>query len=1831
MMNTAPLASAEYLRAKLSRMGGTLKLDGQKLRLSLPAGRLTPDLRRTIETHREALIALLQDARTPAALSHAPLSPFQHSFWTMHLREDADLATLHASLVLPIRGKIDVARLAQATRLLADHHVSLRLRVTAGSSGQPVQTAGSGPELRLAPDDAQAAAHIDELVQARFDLATDPPLRLMLLKGQDQHRLVLVGHHIALDGWSIGLVLRDLFALYCGQSLSPVPDALALSARLAQDADDARTLARIQDAAGALHGLPLCQSMPTDHARNPHRTTQGREAGFELSATTTAALAEIARDCGGGLYSALLAAFGLMWTGLTGSQRLSVMSPVANRADSSDLAGIVSCLANGVILAPRLPLTLPYRAAVGRVAAAMAQALDRQDLPYDLVADALGQPRLPGVFPGAQVYFALQDAARLPTVPGLHLGPAELPNSLGRQDLLVEFRHGENGNLTCRINHDPGVFDGVTVAALTRHLQAALVTLAETPEQPLDLRAPEQPLPVSRATEGAMLALPDGTPMGCLGDSHGNYRALSVTCPDLWLRNSRGDPTPPGLPGLLYHGDTCLDLIGRLHPRRGVELLTDFSAARAGWVQGRLLRLDPIAAQVLNTGLVADAALSLCQIGPDWINPDWRVVLWLVPQDGSPQADLRDRILAAIPDLPGDTLICRLAALPRDRDGVLDRHWLATLPINDPALFKDLHVTSEPDPVNARTAHVTAVLPPVASGCSSFPDFLPSTAAELETAVPGLPALHHGAALQLDYPAQGWSPCDWLNHPAQLHTVEQDGETSTRTMAQVMDRALRMASGLRAAGLHHGDSVIIAPRRVDHYLTAFLGATAAGLRVALMAPSAEFSGSALTHIGHIAQSRTVIADDLTQRPDLPEEFAFLSCQDLLDDAALTAPHRWSAEDHVLLGFTSGSTGLPKGVPLSAMNIWSMPQAFGPAFGLGPGSHALCFTGLDHVASLIGFSGSALASGASLTLFATPRFIADPESLPECMAAHRITHSWAPDFAWKLLASALQGMDALDLSALSQVFSGGECPLRATFDRLGAAFARHGARPALRTAWGMAETTSIFTLSAPLAGDSHVANAGVLDSGTVLPGQSMRIVGKGGKVLGDGQTGLLQVRGPSVFREYILADRDGLLTRQSPLTADGWLETGDLAFLSQGRVMLLGREKDVIVLNGHNISQAAIEDAIDALPGVRAGFSAAIALRESRRGRQMLVVFFCPETQAPDDAALSRLIDDVTQTITLRHGTRPDFILPVAAGDVPKTSLGKIQREHLRRAFQSGAFESTAARIDALRGTGRQIAARLWHWQPQGVNPLPYPAVSAIIGGPDRLHQILPLGGPGGLLIDATALEFSALPDSTAIATEATRRRDLMLQNGTGRIIWLEHPAFAATGQALAAMAGQEIADLRGTSIAIAPDALDSLPQLLAHHLPGLHVGAGGLALRRKLAQVAQLAPDAWRDLPADATVLVPGGLGRIGRLVLPVLLDWTGWRFVLIGRSAASHHLAGLQVGLTDPSRVTYVQADATDAMALCRIAQDHAAVAALNLAGAMDQDDFATADADTLARMVRDRLSVAQALDTALKGRDGPGGNPVAVHVTSTYALLGRRGHLGYGLAHGAHGDWIAARAAAPGAVRHVELSCGQWQNPDATADDARTDLAARQGFGLIDAQAGAAAVIRAMLDPDTHLVLGLDPEGTETRALIAQPPRALDLLALDHVPPEAEALARAARTRLHRRAQSGARRMSALESGIMTLWQRVLGSGRAFDPDVNFFDVGGSSLLVARLHHQMSAAYGGPDTLVSLFSHTTIRAQAALLSDDAPDTSQPSPARTSRSAASISRRRQAIRTPEH
>ncbi|MFD1330698.1 AMP-binding protein [Methylopila musalis] len=1048
-----------------------------------------------------------------------------------------------------------------------------------------------------------------------------------------------------------------------------------------------------------------------------------------------------------------------------------------------------------------------------------------------------------------------------------------------------------------------------------------------------------------------------------------------------------------------------------------------------------------------------------------------------------------------------------------------------------------------------------------------------------------------------------------------LRTLEADGRETATPHHEVLDEALRFAAGLRRAGLGAGDVAILATTDVRQFLVAFFGMTTAGVAAAPTGAPRLWTredpvAARLAHIARLSGARAVLLDSPGLGEDLlPPGLVRLSFEASGGDGlARKDVHRWSADDTALFACTSGSTGAPKGVPLSARNLWTTPVALGPALGLAAGEVAVNLTGLDHVASLIGFCGAALNAGASLGVISVARFLAEPQDALKRFEDWGATVSWAPDFAWGLVADQLSrpSSGVLDLSSFRALFSGGECPLEATFARLRPALERHGAHGVeLRTSWGMAETTSMFTFSQPWDGnESHLQRSGVVDSGFPLPGARARVVDEAGVPVAQGEVGRFEVAGSSVFQGYLT---DG--ETPAPTGPDGWFATGDLAAIERGRVMMLGREKDVLVLAGQNVAQVSIEDLVNRLDGVEPSFTVAVSARERLSGRSSLILFFAPkaEATAPDDlAAATRRI---AGAVGAAYGVRPDVVLPLDKASIPKTGLGKLQRTLLRERFVRGDYDHVLRRMDLLLGNDRTVPARL-HLRRRAVRRIVRPLSSSmrpvILVGERRPAERLALAiveagakavrcasmeeaverlRPNGAVLVDLAAAAASDPQEQARRVEVARRAAQAAAGAPLRLVWLDRMEDADAGGALAATLRHEFTNVSTLSLTI-PDAIDDTATArLADALltsPGQQTSWATLrpdgAIETDVLEPAPAVDSGlWAAPPDDALVLVPGGAGVAGRVLLPQLLAWTSWRFLVLGRRPRSEIEAALgeitSATADAQGRLAYRRLDAGDATAMAALAAEGPSLA-INLAGAATRSPISEVSAEVLARSVEARLAVARGLDAALRPAGG-----AAVHVTSVYADFGRRDFLAYGLTHAAHGRWIAERPA--DGARHVELRCGQWRSPDGV--DERATHMERLGYGSIDGASAAAAVLRALFGGEAGLVLGLDRNGSEIRPHVAAGFTPLDRVVLRPSVTVSPALLRAIED-------------GAAAEGLADLWREVLPEGPRSRGD-DFFDLGGHSLAAARLVARVRRDFDVDLSVRSVFETPALAAMADLV----------------------------------
>ncbi|WP_018348941.1 hybrid non-ribosomal peptide synthetase/type I polyketide synthase [Longispora albida] len=515
-------------------------------------------------------------------------------------------------------------------------------------------------------------------------------------------------------------------------------------------------------------------------------------------------------------------------------------------------------------------------------------------------------------------------------------------------------------------------------------------------------------------------------------------------------------------------------------------------------------------------------------------------------------------------------------------------------------------------------------------------------------------AVSHGPALPADSGLPSTLPealaTAAAQHPA--HGVLCAGQArDLLTYPELLSRAAEVAGGLRAMGVAPGDPVLVEAAATRDFLTAFWGCVLAG---ALPAPvTGQIQQAAASALGNPL---------------------FLGTGGV-DVARLTgpalAPHRPQPGDVALLQLSSGSTsGTPKIIPITHRGLHEL--AIGARAGLGISAASLLhnWLPLDHSGGFLLYHVTPVWLGASNIHTPTAWILEEPGRWPGLLAQEGVTHSWAPNFGYQLTAQAIGGR-RWDLSRVESLASGGEqITLRAVEDFL-AATAPSGLDPrVLISAWGMAETATgicFARLSDPgvlhrvrgesLAGELEPAAEDDPDQrvffsvGRPSPGASFRITGDEGGVLPELHIGHLQVRSARITSGYW----GDPVSTAAVFTADGWFDTGDLAFMSGGQITITGRSKDVIILNGGNHYCHEIEAAAGG------GLVAAVGVPDQATGTEELVICHVPRAGETAEAAGQRIRAQVHDRLQLTVAR----VVAMTEAEFPRTSSGKIQRGKLR--------------------------------------------------------------------------------------------------------------------------------------------------------------------------------------------------------------------------------------------------------------------------------------------------------------------------------------------------------------------------------------------------------------------------------------------------------------------------------------------------------------------------------------------------------------------------------------
>jgi len=435
----------------------------------------------------------------PAAL---PLSFAQHWLWLLEQLAPGS-AQYNIPAAVRLRGRLELGALASSLEAIIARHEALRTTF-ALVGGQPVQViappqpAGTGvlPLLDLtglvASRRAEAARRLAE-AEARqsFDLGCGPLARIALLRLEPQeHMLLLNVHHTIADGWSVGVFIRELAALYAAAVAGQVAALPALPIQytdyalwqrdwLAQGTvlETQLTYWQSQLAGAGGRGGPPRLALPTDHSRPPVRTARGATQKLPLPGELTGLLRALSQQEGVTLFMLLLAAWSALLARLSSQDDILIGTPVAGRGqvETEDLIGF---FANTLVLRIDLSGDPTMRELLGRVREVCLGAYAHQDLPFERLVAALQPEHDPSRTPLFQVTFGLNSAAaQTLELPGLTIDAEEIDTGTAKFDLALDIEEHAAGLLAI-IQYSTDLFDANSISRILEQFRALLQSIA---------------------------------------------------------------------------------------------------------------------------------------------------------------------------------------------------------------------------------------------------------------------------------------------------------------------------------------------------------------------------------------------------------------------------------------------------------------------------------------------------------------------------------------------------------------------------------------------------------------------------------------------------------------------------------------------------------------------------------------------------------------------------------------------------------------------------------------------------------------------------------------------------------------------------------------------------------------------------------------------------------------------------------------------------------------------------------------------------------------------------------------------------------------------------------------------------------------------------------------------------------------------------------------------------------------------------------------------------------------------------------------------------------
>lgn len=549
----------------------------------------------------------------------------------------------------------------------------------------------------------------------------------------------------------------------------------------------------------------------------------------------------------------------------------------------------------------------------------------------------------------------------------------------------------------------------------------------------------------------------------------------------------------------------------------------------------------------------------------------------------------------------------------------------------------------------------------------------------------------------LDYAARGQTGLNFYSGKGEL--LEPLPYATLKTQAEAL--ALKLLS---RAGLKPGDRVAQLAESDGDFARVFFACQYAGLVPVPMPLPTAFGGreAYTSHIRRMIEScgaklvfgPAMLVAWLAEATEGLESVIFHGTLAAFDaettaDDAVTLPLQ-SPDSLSYIQFSSGSTRFPLGVAVTQKAFMANAAAIGShGLVLRAGDRGVSWLPLYHDMGLVGFLLTPLTFQVSIDLLPTHEFARRPLVWLDMISRNKANLSYSPSFGYELCARRAETMSVshLSLDTWRAAGIGGDMIRPEVLDRFAERFAPCGFDAgAFTPSYGMAEATLALSFSAPGRGcrrdttdlrtlensqiatpptDPAAPRRDFVICGPILPGHRIEVRSPSGEILGERRVGRIFVAGPSLMREYFERPEE----TAEALSADGWLDTGDIGYLLDGEIIITGRAKDLIIVNGRNIWPQDLEWTVEnAFDSLRSGDVAVFSM-DLGTGESVCALVHC-RLRKPEERA--KFQAEITGLLRTRHGVEADVIL-VPPHSLPKTSSGKLSRAKARAQFRAGDF------------------------------------------------------------------------------------------------------------------------------------------------------------------------------------------------------------------------------------------------------------------------------------------------------------------------------------------------------------------------------------------------------------------------------------------------------------------------------------------------------------------------------------------------------------------------------